>query len=293
MRLTQNYLDYLLLVKRYSSHTVKAYRTDLKLFESYLKDIYSISIDKANHAMIRSWLVKELNKGNSARTVNRKITTLKSFYKYLFKEQKIKQNPTSRISYSKTSKKLPQFVGLSDMNELLDKLKFEENFSGFRDKLIIEVFYSTGIRLSELINIKSIDVDCLKSQIKVLGKRNKERLIPLTKELQKSIEGYMILRNKQKVIDRSYLFLTDSGKKLNPSMVYRKVNKILNNVTTLEKKSPHVLRHTFATHMLNNGADLNVIKELLGHASLSATEVYTHNSIDQLKEIFKNAHPRA
>ena len=293
MRLTQNYLDYLLLVKRYSSHTVKAYRTDLKLFESYLKDIYSISIDKANHAMIRSWLVKELNKGNSARTVNRKITTLKSFYKYLFKEQKIKQNPTSRISYSKTSKKLPQFVGLSDMNELLDKLKFEENFSGFRDKLIIEVFYSTGIRLSELINIKSTDVDCLKSQIKVLGKRNKERLIPLTKELQKSIEGYMILRNKQKVIDRSYLFLTDSGKKLNPSMVYRKVNKILNNVTTLEKKSPHVLRHTFATHMLNNGADLNVIKELLGHASLSATEVYTHNSIDQLKEIFKNAHPRA
>jgi len=293
MRLTQNYLDYLLLVKRYSSHTVKAYRTDLKLFESYLKDIYSISIDKANHAMIRSWLVKELNKGNSARTVNRKITTLKSFYKYLFKEQKIKQNPTSRISYSKTSKKLPQFVGLSDMNELLDKLKFEENFSGFRDKLIIEVFYSTGIRLSELINIKSKDVDCLKSQIKVLGKRNKERLIPLTKELQKSIEGYMILRNKQKVIDRSYLFLTDSGKKLNPSMVYRKVNKILNNVTTLEKKSPHVLRHTFATHMLNNGADLNVIKELLGHASLSATEVYTHNSIDQLKEIFKNAHPRA
>ena len=293
MRLTQNYLDYLLLVKRYSSHTVKAYRTDLKLFESYLKDIYSISIDKANHAMIRSWLVKELNKGNSARTVNRKITTLKSFYKYLFKEQKIKQNPTSRISYSKTSKKLPQFVGISDMNELLDKLKFEENFSGFRDKLIIEVFYSTGIRLSELINIKSKDVDCLKSQIKVLGKRNKERLIPLTKELQKSIEGYMILRNKQKVIDRSYLFLTDSGKKLNPSMVYRKVNKILNNVTTLEKKSPHVLRHTFATHMLNNGADLNVIKELLGHASLSATEVYTHNSIDQLKEIFKNAHPRA
>lgn len=293
MRLTQNYLDYLLLVKRYSSHTVKAYRTDLKLFEFYLKDIYSISIDKANHAMIRSWLVKELNKGNSARTVNRKITTLKSFYKYLFKEQKIKQNPTSRISYSKTSKKLPQFIGLSDMNELLDKLKFEENFSGFRDKLIIEVFYSTGIRLSELINIKSIDVDCLKSQIKVLGKRNKERLIPLTKELQKSIEGYMILRNKQKVIDRSYLFLTDSGKKLNPSMVYRKVNKILNNVTTLEKKSPHVLRHTFATHMLNNGADLNVIKELLGHASLSATEVYTHNSIEQLKEIFKNAHPRA
>ena len=245
MPLTQNYLDYLLLEKRYSSHTVKAYRTDLRIFESYLKEIYTTSIDKANHAMIRSWLVEELNKGNSARTVNRKITTLKSFYKYLIKEQKIKQNPTLKISSSKTSKKLPQFVGLADMNELLDKLKFEENFSGSRDKLIIEVFYSTGVRLSELINIKLTDVDSLKSQIKVLGKRNKERLIPLTKELQKSIEGYMTLRMKEKAIDHSYLFLTDSGKKLNPSMVYRKVNELLKDVTTLKKKSPHVLRHTF------------------------------------------------
>ena len=293
MPLTQNYLDYLLLEKRYSSHTVKAYRTDLRIFESYLKEIYTTSIDKANHTMIRSWLVEELNKGNSARTVNRKITTLKSFYKYLIKEHKIKQNPTLKISSSKISKKLPQFVGLDDMNKLLDKLKFEKNFSAYRDKLIIEVFYSTGIRLSELINIKLTDVDPLKSQIKVLGKRNKERLIPLTKELQKSIEGYMSFRMKEKAIDRSYLFITDSGKKLNPSMVYRKVNELLKGVTTLEKKSPHVLRHTFATHMLNNGADLNVIKELLGHASLSATEVYTHNSIDQLKEIFNNAHPRA
>lgn len=293
MSLTQNYLDYLLLEKRYSSHTVKAYRTDLRIFESYLKEIYTTSIDKANHTMIRSWLVEELNKGNSARTVNRKITTLKSFYKYLIKEHKIKQNPTLKIPSSKISKKLPQFVGLADMNKLLDKLKFEKNFSAYRDKLIIEVFYSTGIRLSELINIKLTDVDPLKNQIKVLGKRNKERLVPLTKELQKSIEGYMSFRMKEKAIDRSYLFITDSGKKLNPSMVYRKVNELLKGVTTLEKKSPHVLRHTFATHMLNNGADLNVIKELLGHASLSATEVYTHNSIDQLKEIFNNAHPRA
>ena len=179
------------------------------------------------------------------------------------------------------------------MNELLDKLKFKDNFSGSRDKLIIEIFYSTGIRLSELINIKLADIDSFKGQIKVLGKRNKERLIPFTKELQKSIESYLTLRMKEKAIDRSYLLLTDSGKKLNPSMVYRKVNDLLKDVTTLEKKSPHILRHTFATHMLNNGADLNVIKELLGHASLSATEVYTHNSIDQLKEIFNNAHPRA
>ena len=293
MPLIQNYLDYLLLEKRYSSHTVKAYRTDLKLFQSYLKEIYTISIDKTNHAMIRSWLVEELNNGNSARTVNRKITSLKSFFKYLVKEEVIKDNPTLKISSSKTSKKLPQFVGLDDMNKLLDKLNFNNEYSGKRDKLIIEIFYSTGIRLSELINIKLKDVDTIKSQVKVLGKRNKERIIPLTKELKKSIDNYMDLRMNEKAIDRSYLLLTDSGKKLNPSIVYRKVNNLLKGVTTIDKKSPHILRHTFATHMLNNGADLNVIKELLGHASLSATEVYTHNSIGKLKQIFNNAHPRA
>jgi len=293
MSLTQNYLDYLLLEKRYSKHTVKAYRTDLSLFQAYLHDIYEFPIHKATHAMIRSWLVEELNNGNSARTVNRKITTLKSFYKYLIKEQQIKINPTLKISSSKTSKKLPQFVSLSDMNDLLDKLQFDESYCGSRDKLMIEIFYSTGIRLSELINIKIKDVDSQKGQIKVLGKRNKERIIPLTKELKNTIEKYMSLRLKAKAIDPSYLLLADSGKKLNPSMVYRKVNTLLQDVTTLDKKSPHILRHTFATHMLNNGADLNVIKELLGHASLSATEVYTHNSIDKLKEIFNNAHPRA
>jgi integrase/recombinase XerC len=293
MLLIQNYLDYLLLEKRYSTHTVKAYKTDLSLFQDYLKEIYEVSIQKTNHSMIRSWLVEELNNGNSARTVNRKITSLKSFFKFLVKEEVIKVNPTLKISSSKTSKKLPQFVGVDDMNKLLDKLKFNEDFSGYRDKLIIEIFYSTGIRLSELINIKVTDCDSVKKQIKVLGKRNKERIIPLTKELIKSIENYMTLRNQVRAVDRSYLLLTDSGKKLNSSLVYRKVNNLLKDVTTLDKRSPHILRHTFATHMLNNGADLNVIKELLGHASLSATEVYTHNSIDKLKQIFNNAHPRA
>jgi integrase/recombinase XerC len=293
MLLIQNYLDYLLLEKRYSTHTVKAYKTDLSLFQDYLKEIYEVSIQKTNHSMIRSWLVEELNNGNSARTVNRKITSLKSFFKFLVKEEVIKVNPTLKISSSKTSKKLPQFVGVDDMNKLLDKLKFNEDFSGYRDKLIIEIFYSTGIRLSELINIKVTDCDSVKKQIKVLGKRNKERIIPLAKELIKSIENYMILRNQVRAVDRSYLLLTDSGKKLNSSLVYRKVNNLLKDVTTLDKRSPHILRHTFATHMLNNGADLNVIKELLGHASLSATEVYTHNSIDKLKQIFNNAHPRA
>ena len=293
MKLIQNYLDYLSLEKRYSHHTIKAYNTDLTIFALFLKDVYNTKIHKASHKMIRSWLVEELNKGNSATTINRKITSLKSFYKHLLKLKKVDSNPTLKIISSKTSKKLPQFIGVEDMHLLLNKLELKDDFSGLRDKLIIEIFYSTGIRLSELINIKIVDVDVKKSQIKVLGKRNKERIIPLTFELRKSLEKYFVLRMKQNVIDRSFFLITDSGKKLNPSMVYRKVNNLLNGVTTLSQKSPHILRHTFATHMLNNGADLNTIKELLGHTSLSATEVYTHNTVDKLKKIFNKAHPRA
>ena len=293
MKLIQNYLDYLSLEKRYSHHTIKAYNTDLTIFALFLKNFYDTKIHKASHKMIRSWLVEELNKGNSATTINRKITSLKSFYKYLLKLKKVDSNPTLKIISSRTSKKLPQFIGVEDMHVLLNKLELKDDFFGLRDKLIIEIFYSTGIRLSELINIKIVDVDVKKSQIKVLGKRNKERIIPLTFELRKSIEKYFVLRMKQNVIDRSFFLITDSGKKLNPSMVYRKVNNLLNGVTTLSQKSPHILRHTFATHMLNNGADLNTIKELLGHTSLSATEVYTHNTVDKLKKIFNKAHPRA
>ena len=293
MKLIQNYLDYLSLEKRYSHHTIKAYNTDLTIFALFLKNFYDTKIHKASHKMIRSWLVEELNKGNSATTINRKITSLKSFYKYLLKLKKVDSNPTLKIISSRTSKKLPQFIGVEDMHVLLNKLELKDDFFGLRDKLIIEIFYSTGIRLSELINIKIADVDVKKSHIKVLGKRNKERIIPLTFELRKSIEKYILLRMKQNVIDRSFFLITDSGKKLNPSMVYRKVNNLLNGVTTLSQKSPHILRHTFATHMLNNGADLNTIKELLGHTSLSATEVYTHNTVDKLKKIFNKAHPRA
>lgn len=293
MKLIQNYLDYLSLEKRYSHHTIKAYNTDLTIFALFLKNFYDTKIHKASHKMIRSWLVEELNKGNSATTINRKITSLKSFYKYLLKLKKVDSNPTLKIISSRTSKKLPQFIGVEDMHVLLNKLELKDDFFGLRDKLIIEIFYSTGIRLSELINIKIADVDVKKSHIKVLGKRNKERIIPLTFELRKSIEKYILLRMKQNVIDRSFFLITDSGKKLNRSMVYRKVNNLLNGVTTLSQKSPHILRHTFATHMLNNGADLNTIKELLGHTSLSATEVYTHNTVDKLKKIFNKAHPRA
>ncbi len=293
MPLTQKFLDYLALEKRYSLHTIKAYKADLSLLSDYLDEVYSTTINRANHSMIRSWLVHEINRGNSPRTVNRKITTLKSFYKFAVKEEAIKINPTLRLSSTKTSKSIPSFVTVDEMNKLLDKTIFTDDYTGKRDRLIVEIFYSTGIRLSELINIKFKDIDFSKKQLKVLGKRNKERIIPLTKELVNSLNNFTEIRNSMSVKNDSYLLLTDKGKKLNPTLVYKTMNKLISDVTSLKKTSPHVLRHTFATHMLNNGADLNVIKELLGHASLSATEVYTHNSIDKLKKVFNNAHPRA
>ncbi len=293
MPFTQKFLDYLALEKRYSLHTIKAYKADLSLLSDYLDEVYSTTINRANHSMIRSWLVHEINRGNSPRTVNRKITTLKSFYKFAVKEEAIEINPTLRLSSTKTSKSIPSFVTVDEMNKLLDKTIFTDDYTGKRDRLIVEIFYSTGIRLSELINIKFKDIDFSKKQLKVLGKRNKERIIPLTKELVNSLNNFIEIRNSMSVKNDSYLLLTDKGKKLNPTLVYKTMNKLISGVTSLKKTSPHVLRHTFATHMLNNGADLNVIKELLGHASLSATEVYTHNSIDKLKKVFNNAHPRA
>ncbi len=293
MPLTQKFLDYLALEKRYSLHTIKAYKADLTLLSNYLDEVYSTSIEKANHSMIRSWLVNELNTGNSPRTVNRKITTLKSLFKFAEKEGVVKLNPTLKLTSAKTSKSIPSFVTVDEMNELLDKKKFSDDYVGKRNKLMVEIFYSTGIRLSELINIKIRDVDFSKKQLKVLGKRNKERIIPLTQELVTSLEKFLDIRNSMKTNFTTYLLLTEKGKKLNPSLVYKTINDLISSVTSLKKTSPHILRHTFATHMLNSGADLNVIKELLGHASLSATEVYTHNSIEKLKKVFNNAHPRA
>ncbi|MBL6657980.1 MAG: tyrosine-type recombinase/integrase [Flavobacteriales bacterium] len=293
MPLTQKFLDYLALEKRYSLHTIKAYKADLTLLSNYLDEVYSTSIEKANHSMIRSWLVNELNTGNSPRTVNRKITTLKSLFKFAEKEGVVKLNPTLKLTSAKTSKSIPSFVTVDEMNELLDKKKFSDDYVGKRNKLMVEIFYSTGIRLSELINIKISDVDFSKKQLKVLGKRNKERIIPLTQELVTSLEKFLDIRNSMKTNFTTYLLMTEKGKKLNPSLVYKTINDLISSVTSLKKTSPHILRHTFATHMLNSGADLNVIKELLGHASLSATEVYTHNSIEKLKKVFNNAHPRA
>ena len=230
----------------------------------------------------------------SARTVNRKITTLKSFYKFLMREGIVDASPMDKILTPRQSKKLPEFVEVEKMNELLDKFEFGDDFQGMRNRLIIELLYATGMRRAELIQITDQDFDLHKFTVKVLGKRNKERLIPFTKELKQNIEQYISSRNTfLEISETDYFFVTNRGRKLYGKFVYRVVRKHLELITTIEKKSPHILRHTFATHMLNRGADLNAIKELLGHANLSATQIYTHNTFEKLKQIYKQAHPRA
>jgi integrase/recombinase XerC len=242
--------------------------------------------------MIRSWIVYLMEHKVVPRSINRKLTTLKSFYKFLVREGMVEQNPMRKITSPKTSKRLPVFVDRERMDTLLDQAEFGEGYAGLRNKLIVEMFYSTGMRLSELVNLKEIDIDFHNDTLKVLGKRNKERLIQFSFKFSLLLKEY--LAEKEKYFGGNQaLFLTDRGRKIYPKMVYLIVTKHLAGVTTLDKKSPHVLRHTFATHMLNNGAELNAVKELLGHANLSATQVYTHNTIDKLKTIYKQAHPKA
>ena len=284
-----NFLKYIEFEKRYSKHTLISYNTDLTQFLNFLHTEYEISdVSEVSHQIIRSWISSMLDSGISSRSVNRKITTLKSFYKYLMQEDVVTENPTQKIISPKNVKKLPVFVEKSKMDELLSEIEFPDTFEGERDKLIIDVFYMTGMRLSELLGIKKEDIDFSKSSIKVLGKRNKERIIPLSINLLNQLKKFS---EKHKI--NSYFFVNFEGKKLSAKNIYNIVNKYLGMVSSLEKKSPHILRHTFATHMLNNGADINAIKEILGHANLSATQVYTHNTIEKLKTIYKQAHPRA
>jgi len=284
-----NFLKYIEFEKRYSKHTLISYNTDLTQFLNFLHTEYEISdVSEISHQIIRSWISSMLDSGISSRSVNRKITTLKSFYKYLMQEDVVTENPTQKIISPKNAKKLPVFVEKSKMDELLSEIEFPDTFEGERDKLIIDVFYMTGMRLSELLGIKKEDIDFSKSSIKVLGKRNKERIIPLSVNLLNQLKKF----SKKHTIN-FYFFVNFEGKKLSAKNIYNIVNKYLGMVSSLEKKSPHILRHTFATHMLNNGADINAIKEILGHANLSATQVYTHNTIEKLKTIYKQAHPRA
>lgn len=289
------FLNYLNYEKRYSSHTIKSYSIDLEQFYVFLfNKSRSAQITNVDERVIREWIVSMLeDKKTKARSVNRKITTLKSFFRYLQREGKIEKNPAEKITTLKTEKKLPVFIEEKNINQLLDEYEFGDDFSGKQNRLIIEMFYNTGMRISELIELKNKDINIEEGTLKVLGKRNKERIIPFTKQFADILKDFILSKNTTIAENKEYFFTTKKGEKLYHKMVYRIVQKYLQLVTTINKKSPHVLRHTFATHMLNHGADLNAIKELLGHANLSATQIYTHNTFEKLKKIYKQAHPRA
>lgn len=290
------FLNYIEFERRYSAHTLSSYTKDLEQFAVFLKETYQIEkAEEIDFVFIRSWIALLMEEGNSPRTVNRKISTLKSYFRYLLKMGKISHNPSLKITGPKMRKKLPVFIEEKSMDLFVTEFGNPKTFEEARDRLVVEMFYATGIRRAELIGLKVVDVDMDGQLIKVLGKRNKERLVPLHNSLIPLINSY--LSYKQKTIDlplqEAHFFLTIKGKKMYPKLVYRIVNNYLSRVSTQKKKSPHVLRHTFATHMLNHGADLNAVKELLGHANLAATQIYTHNTIEKLKDIYKLAHPKA
>jgi integrase/recombinase XerC len=295
MNSSESFVRYLRFEKRYSPHTVASYEHDLLQFGKYLKEQYELNEPQdADHMMIRSWLVQLMEEKISSRSVNRKISSLRTFFNFLLKNKKVSRNPMLKILRPKEASRLPVFIDEPRIEMLFDKADFGDGFTAARDRLIMELFYATGMRLSELCNIREKDIDIYNCTIKVLGKRNKERIIPFTDVLKKLISNYKSERRKAlSGITHDYLFVTDDGTKIYHKLVYRIVNKYLGLVSTSEKKSPHVLRHTFATHMLNNGADINSIKEILGHANLAATQVYTHNTIEKLKKVYKQAHPRA
>ncbi len=290
----QNFEAYLQFEKRYSSHTVKAYVTDLQQLSIWLDQTYEISdISVADYQHLRSWLAQLFENGNEARTLHRKISAVRAYFRYLKKFYGHEVDPSKRITVPKIPSKLPVYVEEVQMEELLGSDIFASDFEGCRDRAIIEVFYQTGLRCAELVSIKNFDLDLQQGTLKVLGKRNKERILPVGEAIHPVLTTYMKEREKLNAIsDNNFFFLTKRGAKIYPRLVYNIVNIYLSRVSYLRKKSPHVLRHTFATHMLNRGADLNAIKELLGHTSLAATQVYTHNSIDKLKEIHRKAHPK-
>lgn len=286
------FLDFLKHERKYSAHTLTAYSKDLTQFDDFLQIEFEVSILDANHSMVRSWMVYLVETGVSNRSINRKISALKSFYKNLLRLNKIEVNPMDKVEAPKMKKRLPAFFTEKEMQQLFLDVKYPDDFSGVRDRLMLQYFYLTGIRLSELCGLKVRNIS--NNSIKVLGKRNKERLIPIPENLYKNTQEYLDKKLMLDIgVENDFLFITDRGKKIYPKFVYDKVKNYLSDVTNRSKRSPHVLRHTFATHMLNAGADLNAIKELLGHANLSATQVYTHNSIEKLKNIYKQAHPRS
>lgn len=290
-----SFLDYLKFERRYSPHTVISYSTDLRDFFDFLeKQFGSTEFRDINHGMIRSWLAFLKETGRTAKTINRKISSLRSFFKWLLKEKLVDHTPMTRVLAPKVGKRLPVFIKESDTLELMQTLSgSSENWKTLNAKMLLLTLYTTGMRVTELINLKEGQIDLPRSQVKVLGKGNKERILPIGRELITAIGQY--LQSKKKEFDNpdNTLLVTEKGRKMYPKYAYLLVNKYLKEVKTLDKRSPHVLRHTFATHLMNGGADLNAVKELLGHSSLASTQVYTHTTIEKLKEVYKNAHPKA
>ncbi len=294
MDLVQSFFNYLQFEKRYSAHTLTSYRNDLTGFIDFLQDKYDgIPIQEACHIHIRSWMVELMAKGIQPRSVNRKLSTLKSFYKYLLKNGRISKSPLLKVTAPKVSKRLPIFLDEQSMAKLVVKPESNE-YQSFRDYIIVKLFYSTGLRVSELASLKCADINFSQKNIKVLGKGNKERIMPLEKSILEELKLYMLIREEQLQDKLSEaLFLSNRLSPIYPRAIHRIVTCQIAMVSKIEKKSPHILRHTFATHLLNHGAEINAIKELLGHANLSATQVYTHNSIEKLKNTYKKAHPKA
>jgi len=291
--MVESFIKYLQFEKRFSPHTVTAYTHDLQQLSDFLATTFELSkIEEAQHTHLRGWVVSLMDAGLTPRSVNRKIVSVKSYFKFLQRRELIEINPATRLKSLRVPKDLPNFVKEPEMNNLLDQLVFADDFEGHRDKLMLEMLYATGMRLSELIGLTDESINRYDKTIKVLGKRNKERIVPLHTEVLEQIEQYNRLKREMEVRSEK-LLITNSGKDLYPQFVYETVKKYLSQVTTLSKRSPHVLRHTFATHLLNKGADLNAVKDLLGHASLASTQVYTHNSIEKLKAVFDQAHPKA
>ncbi|MGQ7870009.1 tyrosine-type recombinase/integrase [Sunxiuqinia sp. sy24] len=294
MSYRESFLRYLKFEKRCSENTLVAYRKDLDQFEEFVfKTVGDFNVLAVDTKLIRSWVVELMDQGSAAKTVTRKITSLKSFFRYLLRQELIDISPADGVIMPKVPKRLPIFVSEDNLHHLLDDGYFKSDFEGVRDKLILSMFYGTGIRLSELINLKQNQIFLSEHLVKVLGKNNKERIVPYPRSLNSLIEEYILIRDASFGVGVQQFFLTSKGKKVYEKLVYRVVKKYLALVTTLEKKSPHVLRHSFATHLLNHGADLNAVKELLGHSNLAATQVYTHTTTDRLQSIYKQAHPRA
>lgn len=290
----QSFISYLLLEKNYSKHTANAYEKDIQSFALFCKKECGVEdIDEVEYTIIRSWIVALVNSNISNRSVNRKISSLKAYYKFLQRTGRLANNPLAKHKALKTSKKIEVPFSEEEMQKILSQIPFEDDFEGRRDKLIIELLYATGIRRSELINLKVKDVDFSSKSLKVLGKRNKERIVPLLDSTLGLFRLYFLSRNDLfKIFDREFVFLVKSGNKIYETLVYRIINGYFSKVSSKVKRSPHILRHTFATHLLNKGADLNSVKELLGHSSLASTQVYTHNSIAELKKVHASAHPR-